>query len=117
MQDRELYRQLLGLLPPWSVDEVKLDIDGKRVDVFVGHPDGLKWPCPICRKEFPLKDHSDERAWRHLDTCQCKTYLHAKPPRVNCPEHGVRQVILPWAEDMARFTAVFERFAKRFTRM
>jgi transposase len=111
MQDRELYRQLLGLLSPWSVDDVKLDINGKRVDVFVGHPDGLKWPCPTCKKELPIYDHSEERTWRHLDTCQCKTYLHAKPPRVNCPEHGVRQVILPWAEDMARFTAVFERFA------
>src|SRR5262249_16152975 len=39
------------------------------------------------------------------------TYLHASPPRVRCPEHGVRQVRLPWAEPKARFTALFERFA------
>lgn len=111
MQDKELYRQLLGLIPPWFVEDVRLDIKGKRVDVFVGHPDEILWPCPVCKKEHPLKDHSDERLWRHLDTCQCKTYLHARPPRVNCPEHGILQVKLPWAEDMARFTAVFERFA------
>jgi transposase len=30
---------------------------------------------------------------------------------VNCPEHGVRQVRVSWAETKARFTALFERFA------
>lgn len=31
-----------------------------------------------------LYDHAEERAWRHLDTCQFVTYLHARPPRVAC---------------------------------
>jgi transposase len=39
------------------------------------------------------------------------TYLHARPPRVACPVHGVRQVRLPWAEPWSRFTALFERLA------
>jgi len=30
---------------------------------------------------------------------------------VSCPEHGVRQVRVPWAEPSSRFTALFERFA------
>ena len=58
-----------------------------------------------------LYDHAEERAWRHLDSCQFKTYLHARPPRVQCPEHGVKQVGLPWAQERSRFTAMFERFA------
>ena len=45
------------------------------------------------------------------NTCQFVTYLHARPPRVNCPDHGVRQVRLPWAEAHARFTLLFERLA------
>jgi transposase len=49
--------------------------------------------------------------WRHLDSCQFQTYLHARPPRVECPTHGVRQVRLPWAEPRARFTTLFERMA------
>ena len=47
------------------------------------------------RKELPVYDHAAERAWRHLEFV---TYLHARPPRVACPDHGVRQVRLPWAE-------------------
>ena len=35
----------------------------------------------------------------------------ARPPRVECPEHGVRQVRLPWAEPHSRFTVLFERLA------
>ncbi|MGH8702030.1 MAG: transposase family protein [Burkholderiales bacterium] len=42
-----------------------------------------------------LYDHAEERAWGHLDSCQFKTYLHARPPRVKCPMHGARQVKLP----------------------
>jgi transposase len=30
---------------------------------------------------------------------------------VSCPDHGVRQVRLPWAEPMSRFTTLFERMA------
>jgi len=46
-----------------------------------------------------------------LDSCQFQTFLHARPPRDDCPEHGVRQVRLPWAEPNSRFTLLFERFA------
>jgi len=65
----------------------------------------------ICGKPLPLYDHTEERVWRHLDSCQFMTYLHARPPRVECPEHNVHQVKLPWAEERSRFTAMFERLA------
>lgn len=111
MRDTELYRHLLGLLPPWSVARVALDVTTQRVDVWVEHLRGQRWSCPECGKEGRLHDHADERIWRHLDSCQFQTFLHARPPRMNCSEHGVRQVRLPWAEPHSRFTLLFERFA------
>jgi transposase len=111
MQDTELYRQLLGLMTPWTVSEVKLSMATQQVDVWTEHAEGQAWPCPTCGRELALYDHSEERSWRHLDSCQFKTYLHARPPRVRCPEHGVLQVRLPWAEARSRFTALFERLA------
>src|SRR5690606_38096552 len=40
-----------------------------------------------------------------------KTILHASVPRVECPEHGVKQAAVPWALKGSRFTLLFERFA------
>jgi transposase len=111
MRDTDLYHHLLGLEDPWFVRKVNLDTTEQRVDVWVEHPKGLQWPCPECGAEGPLHDHAGKRVWRHLDSCQFQTFLHARPPRVICPEHGVRQVSLPWAEPHARFTVLFECFA------
>lgn len=111
MRDTELYRQVLGLESPWEVTRVELSVKEQRVDVWVDHPSKTKWQCPECRRELPTHDHREERGWRHLDTCQFLTYLHARPPRVECPEHGLHQVRLPWAEPMSRFTTLFERLA------
>ena len=111
MQDTELYRHVLGLERPWKVDRVELDIRGGRVDVWTVHEEGLRWACPGCRTKLAIYDHAPERIWRHLDTCQFKTFLHARVPRVECPTHGVKQVSVPWAETKSRFTALFERLA------
>jgi transposase len=111
VQDTELYRHLLGLTAPWSVSKVELSVGEQRVDVWTEHIAGTRWSCPTCGRELGTYDHAEERVWRHLDSCQFATFLHARPPRVDCPEHGVRQVKLSWAEDRSRFTAMFERLA------
>ncbi len=113
MRDTTLYQHLLGLTEPWAVERVELDLEKGRVDVWVEHPKGLSWACPECGSQGTLHDHAAERVWRHLDSCQFQTFLHARAPRVNCPEHGVRQVSLPWAEPRGRFTMLFEAFAIR----
>ena len=111
MRDTELYRHLLGLLEPWEVSRVELSVEDQRVDVWANHPKRTQFACPECGTELAVYDHAEERSWRHLDSCQFLTYLHASPPRVACAEHGVRQVRLPWAEPMSRFTSLFERMA------
>jgi transposase len=111
MRDTELYQHLLGVVAPWTVSKVELSVQDGRVDVWVEHPRGTRFVCPECEQELSVYDHSEERAWRHLDSCAFLTFLHAHPPRVDCPAHGVRQVQLPWAETHSRFTVLFERLA------
>lgn len=111
MESKELYQCLLGLYEPWTVDRVELDMAKMRVDVYVDHPAGTRFACPECGQAHAVYDHLAERVWRHLDSCQFLTYLHAKPPRISCPEHGVRQARLPWAEEGSRFTRLFEVLA------
>ncbi len=111
MQDRELYRQLLGLKGPWEVAEIKVDFEGLKVDLWITWPPERQAPCPECGKEAVIYDHRDERQWRHLDTMQFQTMIHCRIPRVKCQEHGVKSIDVPWAEPGSRFTALFERLA------
>ena len=111
MQDTALYQYLLGLQSPWTVSRVNLDVNGQRVDVWAEHPEDAAWACPQCSRTLPLYDHAEERTWRHLDSCQFQTHLHARIPRVECGEHGVVQILVPWAEPRSRFTLLFERLA------
>lgn len=111
MESKELYRHLLGISEPWTVEQVNLDMARGQVDVSVGHAKGARFPCPECGQELAVYDHSAKRIWRHLDSCQFMTYLHARPPRVACPEHGVRQARMPWADVSSRFTHLFEALA------
>lgn len=107
MQDRDLYARILGLADPWQVTDVKLDMKGNEVRVTVGAKLGASFACPECGKTCPGYD-ARQRSWRHLDTCQFKTILVAEVPRVNCTDHGVKQVCVPWAEAGSGFTALME---------
>ena len=111
MESKDLYQHLLGLSTPWTVERVELDMAKQHVDVYVEHPKGTRFACPQCGAECPVYDHLAERTWRHLDSCQFMTYLHATTPRINCHDHGIRQVRLPWAEEGSRFTQMFEALA------
>jgi transposase len=37
--------------------------------------------------------------------------LHARSPRDECQEHGIKQALLPWAEKNSSFALLVERFA------
>ncbi len=84
MQDNELYERLLGLKAPWKVS----------------HDRSARFECPKCGRQATVYDHRD-RQWRHLDTCGLVTMIEAEVPRVSCPEHGVRQVHVPWGGSRA----------------
>jgi transposase len=109
MQDTRLYEQILGLSDPWKIGRVELNVVDQKVDLWVEHRADASWNCPTCSKPCTLYDHAPERTWRHLDTCQFQTHLHARIPRVDCPEHGVMNVKVPWGEKNSRFTLLMER--------
>jgi len=107
MRDKDLYKQILGIVPPWDVREVELNIRAGEVKVHVAAVTGTKQVCPTCGASCSGYDKR-QRSWRHLDTCQFKTLLVAEVPRVTCPKHGVVTVKVPWAEPGSGFTALYE---------
>lgn len=109
MRDTQLFETILGLQAPWRISRVALDATGERVDLWLDHGADVRWACPECATALGCRDHAEERTWRHLDTCQFQTFVHARVPRIDCPTHGVRQVRVPWAVERSRFTLLMER--------
>lgn len=105
------YRLLLGLIPPWLVANVDLDTAKKLVEIDVQWPKDFEVECPECGRSCGIKDHREERRWRHLDTMQFQTVIKSRVPRSECKEHGVKTISIPWAGPNSRFTLLFERFA------
>lgn len=115
MNDKDFFYRVLGLAEPWVVEEVKLDLAGKKVEVRVAVQAGTSWA--EAGKLLPIAGY-EERSWRHLDTMQLETIITARVPRVTWIEEGdegvkksTRMVQVPWAQAGSRWTLAFEAFA------
>ncbi len=108
MPDLELFQQALGLEEPWEVVDVRFDAERRRLDLRVDFRKGARFACPECGASGCKVQDSEPHTWRHLNFFQHEAYLTARVPRVICPEHGVRQVQVPWARERSDFTLLFE---------
>ncbi len=110
MEEKVFFYKVLGLHPPWLIKEVVLNEVEQRVDIYIDHESGIQVRCPACDKFYGLYDHAPERIYRHLNTCQMATYIHVRLPRVNCPNHGVKQIDSEFGENGSDMTYAFESF-------
>jgi transposase len=118
MDQNMLFTVALGLNSPWKVVRSGLEDGGAQsrflyVDIEVEA--GAQMPCPVCGQLCPLYDQEVKR-WRHLNFWQHPTYLSARVPRVQCPQHQVKQVSVPWARPESGFTLMFEAFVMALAR-
>jgi transposase len=116
MDELGLFTLALGLSEPWRVTRSELDVERTQLDLYLGFERGARFACPArdcAHGSCPVHDSVD-KTWRHLDFFQHKALLHARLPRVRCPEHGVRQVSVPWARPGSGFTLLFEALVLSF---
>ncbi len=107
-QDVLLFQAALGLTAPWQVTSVEFDAEAKRLDLRVDFAKGATFCCPECDRTGLKAYDTEEKTWRHLDFFQHQAFLTARVPRVECPEHKVRLVAVPWARPRSGFTLLFE---------
>jgi transposase len=106
----------LGLGGPWRVIRTQFDAEATQLDLYLGFDRGARFGCPAkdcVHGGCPVHD-SVEKTWRHLDFFQHRALLHARLPRVRCPQHVVRQVSVPWARPGLGFTLLFEALVCSF---
>jgi transposase len=117
MQPEALFGIALGITPPWEVTEVTFSKESNRLDITIDFQRGATFACPVCGAPAPAYD-TTEKEWRHLNFFQYEAYLHARVPRVNCPNEGcgVKQVTVPWARAGSGFTLLFEALVMTMVR-
>lgn len=116
VRDVELFQAALGLVWPWKVESVVFSEEAERLDVSLDYERGGTFRCPECEREGCKAYDSTWKEWRHLNFFQYEAYLHAPVPRVECPEHGVKQVRVPWARPGSGFTLLFEALVMALVR-
>jgi transposase len=105
----ELFRLALGLAEPWQVVKIEFSDARQQLDLWLDFPSGSRFACPVCQAGCGVYDTA-EREWRHLNFFQHQTILHARQPRIECPEHGVKTIEVPWARPGSGFTLLMEAF-------
>jgi transposase len=108
MHDAELFQRALGLVEPWEVVDVRFDAERRRLDLRIDFAKGSRFACPECGREGCKVHDTETQTWRHLNFFEHEAYLHARVPRAECPEHGVKRVKVPWARERSDFTLLFE---------
>jgi transposase len=116
MDDKAFFTKILGIRLPWFVKQVVVNEKQQRIDIYLEHEHGIKVRCPECGIFYGLYDHAPERVYRHLNTCQMATYIHVRPPRVNCPSHGVKKIDSEFGENGSDMTFAFENFVIQVAR-
>lgn len=110
MKTKDLFRVALGLAEPWQVVKIEFSAEGKQLDLWLDFPRGGTFACPVCGRAGCGVYDTAKRTWRHLNFFQHKTLLHARQPRIECPDHGVKTVEVPWARPGVGFTVLMEAF-------
>ena len=107
MAGRNWLDAVLGLGPEWKITRVEPARKPKELRVELQRTGGSRLRCPHCGGACPGYD-TRRREWRNLDAWGYKTFLVCNVPRVQCAEHGVVTIQVPWAEGSTRYTAEFE---------
>ena len=111
-----LFSQALGLVDPWVVERVQLDVQRRRIDLYIAWR-AKSGACPACGAvQQKVHDHR-QRSWRHLDFFQFEAHVHCELPRIGCAAcHATGQVQVPWAREGSRFSLMFEAFGLTLAR-
>lgn len=104
----ELFSSALGLEEPWHVADVQFDPKKQRLDLTLDFRRGAHFSCPECQKPDCCVYDTNTRTWRHSNFFQHVAYLTARIPRIQCPDCGIKQVVVPWARPESGFTLFFE---------
>ncbi|CAO0821159.1 transposase [Desulfarculales bacterium] len=91
------------------------DKQPRKVFLEIAADRGAEYPCPECERLCKAHDFH-EFTWRHHKFFQHHCYVNARALRVDCSDHGTKQVKRPWTREGSRFILLFEQAAMTLVR-
>jgi len=110
MNTPAFYESILSLPSEWSIEHIDVDHDLRSIHLHLAYLSKTGRD-PVTGAECSIYDFRPVRQWRHLDTMQYKTYLHARLPRVLGSDGKPVTIEIPWSEASSRQTWFFEAWA------
>ncbi len=111
MTGNRAYEAALGIQKPWSIASTAFSMNEEsgrmEMHIHVDFLPGSEFPCPVCGNNRKSYD-THEKVWRHLNFFQYRCYIHARVPRIECAEHGIKTVSVPWGREGSGFTVMME---------
>jgi transposase len=90
--------------------------DSQRVNIHLKPDPRRKLRCPECQCVCPGYDRLGQRSWRHVPLWGIPVWLHYRPRRVQCPEHGILVEHMPWSVGKSPYARDYMLFLARWAR-
>jgi transposase len=103
----ELFAAALGLVDPWSVKDVRFDVEKRMLTISIDFAKGSRFPHKDSEGLHKVHD-TELKRYRHLNFFQHECYLEVRTPRVKLPDGRVVTIIPDWAGKLSGFTLLFE---------
>lgn len=113
MNEYELFKLGLQLTPPWKIENIWMEEEGKKASLHIKIDHDFKANAQFDGKKYSIYDHQ-ERVWQHLNFFQYNCFIHARVPRVKLEDGSIKLIQVPWADKHSRFTLLFEQFVLEF---
>jgi len=111
---KELFQMALNITDPWFINDLKFDVESKRLDIYIDFKKGSTFGYfdeKTSKELAGLKAYdTSSKTWKHLNFFEHECYLHARVPRVKLPDGKVKRIQTPWEGLSNGFTLLFEAF-------
>ena len=103
-----MYQEALQIPAPWYIADIQIETHDKKQVIMLDFDKGATFECPKCGRTGckPHDTHPERK--RHLDFHGYHCCLHARVPRVKCPDCGVFTIKVPWGRRHSGFTYEYE---------
>jgi len=111
---KELFQMALNVTDPWFINDLKFDVESKRLDIYIDFKKGSTFSFLDEQEDKELVGlkayDTSNKTWKHLNFFEHECYLHARVPRVKLESGKVKQITTPWEGLSNGFTLLFEAF-------